>query len=336
MSICFCCSGVTGSFLLALDDGINHADCGDQEGPLRFHQLQIGAVDAVAVFDGIDSGGDSVLDAFGSGGVGGDFESLFMGFFDDDVDFVDGERGMAPVGVDFDEVGAVANLFADGAAGLFDAADHLSSGGKIREVWRNAERVVLTNSRDGAGRHLHARAFGESLINGIAQGNIGVAGAFALDVADGGVSGLQSDAGVVGTFEGTEGLRFGGEIKDVAVVAFGDARHDVSVAIDEPGEKRDATEINDLGGFGRVRLDVGGFADFLDAIAFDPECGVFEIDAFADVEEAGGFQDGGGRRRRCGILCQGDQGEREEGDDGCVLHGPLCYHSREDRTSGVE
>ena len=90
-----------------------------------------------------------------------------------------------------------------------------------------------------------------------------------------------------------------------------------------------------LAALGACDLDVGGVADFLDAIAFDPECGVFEVDAFADVEEAGSFQNGGGRRRRCGILCQGDQGKREEGDDGCVLHGPLCYHSREDRTSSV-
>ena len=128
-----------GIVFVALDDGINHADCGNQEGALRFHQLQIGAVDAVAVFDGIDSGGDGVLDAFSGGGMGGDFESLLMGFFDDDVDFVDGEGRMVPVSIDLDEVGAVADLFADGAAGLFDAADHLCAGGKIREVWRNAE-----------------------------------------------------------------------------------------------------------------------------------------------------------------------------------------------------
>src|ERR1019366_890632 len=109
----------------------------------------------------------------------------------------------------------------DGAAGFFDPTHHLRAGGKIREVGRNAEGVVLADGGDGAGGDLHARAFGEALFDGVTQGNVGVAGAFVLDVADGGVSGLQRDAGVVGAFEGAEGLRLGGEVEDVSVVAFG-------------------------------------------------------------------------------------------------------------------
>ena len=43
--------------------------------------------------------------------------------------------------------------------------------------------------------------------------------------------------------------------------------------------------------FRRVRLESDARTDLLDAIAFDPDGGVLEVGAFADVEEACCFQD---------------------------------------------
>lgn len=72
----------------------------------------------MAVLDGIDPGRESVEDAFGSGGVGGDFALELVRFLDDDAHFFDGERGRPPIRINLDEVGAVADLFADGDAPL--------------------------------------------------------------------------------------------------------------------------------------------------------------------------------------------------------------------------
>jgi hypothetical protein len=42
-------------------------------------------------------------------------------------------------------------------------------------------RVVLTNGSDRPGGNLHARPFHETLINGVAERDIGIAGAFVLN-----------------------------------------------------------------------------------------------------------------------------------------------------------
>ena len=94
----------------------------------------------------------------------------------------------------------------------------------------------------------------------------------------------------------------------------------MGVAIDESGEKSGAAEIDDAGGLWGVGLDVGGRADFFDAVTVDPEGGVFEVSAFADVEEVGGFEDGGGGRSSGGLgVAGGEEGEEEE--EMAWLHG---------------
>ena len=54
-------------------------------------------------------------------------------FLDDHADFFAGQRRPPPVGVHFDEVCAVADLFAYCAPRFFLAADHLRA---MRKVWQ--------------------------------------------------------------------------------------------------------------------------------------------------------------------------------------------------------
>ena len=89
------------------------------------------------------------------------------------------------------------------------------------------------------------------------------------------------------------------------------------MAVDEAGEGRCAGEVDDFGGFWRVRLELRGGADFLDALAFDEDGGVFEVAAGADVEKAGGLdEDDVGRFCVGSGLGNGErsvEGQREDG-----------------------
>lgn len=124
---------------------------------------------------------------------------------------------------------------------------------------------------------------------------------------------MESDARVSGTFEGAESLRFGGEIEDVSIGTAGHVRQEVSVAVDEAGEQSCAGEIDDFGGFGRMGLNLGGRADFFDAVAFDEDSGVFDVTAGANVEEAGGLDQDNFGRLRFGIgLRQGAVGKKNQ------------------------
>jgi hypothetical protein len=85
------------------------------------------------------------------------------------------------------------------------------------------------------------------------------------------------------------------------------------VAVDESGEKRGAAKINDARSLWGVRLDFGCGAYFLDAFAINPEGGVVEVRAFADVEEAGGFENDGGVRFGGSLgVGGGEEGEKTE------------------------
>ena len=185
---------------------INDCDSWNQECPFGLHHFDIFAVDSVSVLDGVYPGGERVLDTLGSGGMRGDFAVLFVGLFHNDRHFLDGERRVHPVGVDFDQVGTIAELFADGPAGFVDTADHLGAGGEVVQIRRNSKRIVLPHRRDRPRRHLHPRSQGETLIDGVSQCDIGVASAFVFDVAYRRISGFQGYARVIGAFERAERL----------------------------------------------------------------------------------------------------------------------------------
>jgi hypothetical protein len=113
---------------------------------------------------------------------------------------------MLPICVNFDQISAVADLLAHGAPGLLHAAYHLGTRGKVREIRRDAERVVLTHGGDRASGDLHARAVDQSLLDGITECDVGVARSLILDVANGGKARVQSNACVGCTLECTKSL----------------------------------------------------------------------------------------------------------------------------------
>src|ERR1700751_296366 len=109
---------------------------------------------------------------------------LSLRFFDDDAHFFDGERRRPPIRINLDEIGAIADLFADGAARLFGAANHLRPGGKIAQIGRSPKGLGLAAGGEGARGNMHARTFGQVLLDGVAQRDVGIAGAFALEIAN--------------------------------------------------------------------------------------------------------------------------------------------------------
>ena len=310
--------------------GVDDADRGDEKDAFFLHELDVLAVGLVAVLDGIHAGGEGVEDAFGRGGVSGDFAIELVGFFDDDPHLFDGKSWSCPVGIDLDEIGAVADLFANSAASVLRTANHLRTGREVAQIGGNAEGIVLADGGDGARGDFHARAFDKALIDGVAQGHVGVAGAFVFDVANGGEAGEQGDARVGGAFESAEGLRFCGEVENVGVRSTRHAGHQVSVAINQAGKKSGVGEINDFGRFWGVGLDLRGGADLFGAVAFDEDGGVFEVAAGADVEDARGFDDcrlGGFRfrirlRKRTG----GKKSKGEDDQSASSQHWVADYH----------
>src|SRR6266481_9466375 len=125
----------------------------------------------------------------------------------------------------------MSDLLARSAARFFYAAYHLRASRKIRKIGRNAEGFVLTHGCNGARSHLHARALSQSLLDGIAEGNVRISRAFILDVADGRKTGVQREARSEGAFQRPEGLRLRRQIESVAFVRARHPRHDVRVAI---------------------------------------------------------------------------------------------------------
>src|SRR5215472_5410533 len=246
----------------------------------------------------------------------GDFALELVRFLNDDTHFFDRKSGSIPIRINFDEVGAVADLFSDGTASFFGTANHLSAGGKIAQIGGNAEGMVLTDSGDGARCDLHARAFDQALMDRVTKGDIGIPGAFAFQIANGSETGMEGDARVSGAFEGAKSLGLFGEVEDVAVGTGGGARHEVGVAVDEAGKQRCAGEVDHFCGFGRVRLDLRGGTDFADTFAYDEDRGVFDVATRGDVEEARGFDE-----NNVGWLCvrtglrNGDARTESQGED---------------------
>src|SRR6266481_3286779 len=196
---------------------------------------------------------------------------LLVRFFHDHTHLLDGECWMSPVGVDLNQVSTVSDLLARGATRFLNTAYHLRPSRKIGKIGRYAERLILTDGCNGAGRHLHARAFGQSLLDGIAECNVRISRAFILDVADGRKTGVQRQTRIEGTFERPESLRLRRQSESVAVVSVGHPRHDMGVAVNEAGQDCRASQVYNLCIFRRMKLNVRGWSNFLETLALDPD-----------------------------------------------------------------
>ena len=126
------------------------------------------------------------------------FEARFVDdgvcFFDTEIgdadDFAVGREAVAIGAVNFDQVGAVIELLADGFARFPGAVDGLNADGN-GDFGRIAFEAVAAGGGDAARGNFHARAGNQALIDGVANVHVAVHGAFGFDVAHGGEAGFE-------------------------------------------------------------------------------------------------------------------------------------------------
>ena len=247
------------------------------------------------MLNGSDPGVDAVVQTGAVVSMAGDFEAFEAGFVHDGVCFFDAEiryaddfavgREAEAVGaVDFDEVGAVIELFADGFARFPGAVDGLNADGN-GDLGRITFQAVATGGGDAARGNFHARAGNQALVDGVANIYVAIHGAFGFDVAQGGEAGFE---GAFCAERGEDSAVLPGLLEE-DVVVFGDVScvdHDVGVAIDEAGEDGGLAEVDDVGASGD--LDLVGGRDSGDFFALDDDDLIAEHLAGADVEEMTG------------------------------------------------
>ena len=153
------------------------------------------------MLDRCDASVDAVVQAGAVVGVAGDFDAFEAGFVHDGVgffhaeirdadDFAVGREAVAIGAVNFDEVGAVVELLADGFARFLGAVDGLHADGN-GNFGRITFEAVAAGGRDAARRNFHARAGNQALIDGVANVHVAVHRAFGFDVAHGGEAGFE-------------------------------------------------------------------------------------------------------------------------------------------------
>src|SRR6218665_2524470 len=235
-----------------LREHFHDAQGGDEVRPLLLHHLERGAVRLVPVLDGVRAREQRVADALAARGMHGDLALGLVRLLGGDADLLDGEGGVAPVGVDLEQVRALAQLLPRGAADFLDAAHHARAGGEVRQVGRDAEGVVLAHGGDALGGHEHAGPLDEPLADGVAQGHVRVARALVLHVAHGGVARAQRGAGVGGALQRAEGLGLGEQVPLVlhALGRVREARQQGGMGGHEAGQQRGLAQVDDARSLG--------------------------------------------------------------------------------------
>ena len=191
-----------------------------------------------------------------------------------DEQFAGRAEGIVARRENLDPVGAVVNLFADGAAGVIGAGDGFVAAG-------NGDSREADGGNDGAdsfGRNLQARAGEIAAIDGVAHVHVAVAFAMGAEVAHGGESGAQI------------GLRFfqrrgASRLRSRWSRARppGERVVNVRMAVDQAGQDRGLAEVNHLGSGGN--LDAVGGTHVGDAVAIDEDDLIDQIGARLGVEE---------------------------------------------------
>ena len=258
-------------------------------------------VDVGAVLDGVDAGLRGPEDALRSVGVRGDLAAEAVRVGDDGLELFHGVlAGLGVVafgedaagGGDFDEVGAVLDVFADLVLDGGDAVGY----GFAMDVVLVREKVlvhVAAGDAEGGTADLHVRAGDVAGVDLVAEGDVGKG--VGADVADGGEAGFEGDLGV---FNADDGL-FGRGHRELEVGIEVVGHGEVGVDVDEAGHD---------GVFREVDLDVagllwcgGGGSDRGDAVAGDDDglggglCSGFDVEEVAGADEcAGGGLCGGG------------------------------------------
>ena len=241
-------------------------------GSLLHHLLNGGIVKIEAMLDGIAASVEGAMQAFAAIGVAGDLLVPAVGFINNGLQFLNGERGLgeefvvlihpgAMGHVNLHPIHAVRELLAGGFARLDRAVNNLHAFGQnVLDLRGVAFQGISASGGNGApGGNI-------ALFNRLLDSQIAVAGAFGFQVANSGEALLQSAAG--GNGRAGSAIRQGIVQKIYVVAALGGIfalQIDVGVGINHAGQHGGAREIDELGplrDFGRSPA-----ADACDAIA---------------------------------------------------------------------
>ncbi len=175
------------------------------------------------------------------------------------------------------------------------SADVVGVGGVGENVLLGIEAdgvFVAAENVDGVAADAQARAGDEAVVDGVADGGVGGAGAFGAHVALGGEAGHE----VVARGErGDDGALRDGFLDGLQIFGAG-VEEEVDVGVDQAGEQGGVAEVDDFG----VRRARDFRADFVDAVALDEDFAGSGDAAGFDVEQARGVEDDGVGRRRGG------------------------------------
>ena len=172
-----------------------------------------------------------------------------------------------------------------GGVGVVGVGEDALGGVEADGVLVSAEEV------DGVAADAQARPRDEALIDGVADGGVGGAGAFSAHVALGGVPGEEVG---FGGFSGEKGAPGNGFLDGLQVFGAG-VQKEVHMGVNEAGKQRGVAEVDDLGAL-RVVNQCG---DGANAIALDKNLAGPEERAGIDLEQAGGVENDG---RGCRLL----------------------------------
>ena len=161
---------------------------------------------------------------------------------------------------------------------------------------------------------LEARPRNDALVDGVAQGDVVVAGAFGLEVPHRGEAVLEADLQRPHGAGDAVGRVL---LEDLLVVL--DRRRvalekDVRVGVDQAGQEHPVAEVDDAGA-GRH-----GRSDALDPVADHDDDRPFDVPAGLHVEEARGLDGHRSRRGRLGGEAGGRQKASEEGQGESFRH----------------
>ena len=101
------------------------------------------------------------------------------------------------------------------------------------------------------------------------------------------------------------------------------------MAIDQTGKDCRAAKLDDFGVLVNVRLNLREVANFLEALAFNPNSHVLEVGAFADIEQLSRFdQNGGGCRCLRDGTGRAEAQKKREGERSSIHRGTTYHNQR--------
>ena len=310
---------------------------GNGENLFFLHEAHGFVAELIGVVDGSNAGLRGVKCAGFSGGVDGNAASGARGFLNGGSELrfgvLEGRGELAVLDgvgagfVNFDEVGTFFGLLAKdsdefvGGVGVIGVGENVLGGIEADGVFMAAENVdgVAADAQTGAGNL--------AAVDGVAHGGVGRACAFGAHVTFCGEAGHQI---ITSGERGHDGALRDGFLDGLQVLGAG-MEEEMHVSVDETGEQRGITEVEDL----RALRMLDGGSDFDDALTLHEDFAGRENFAGVDFEETRGVEHDGLRWRGLGE-------EREGGESGqCTKTEKAeqrwaCDHGRNHIIRGVD